>query len=143
MSEAAQLRAEDGVAAGLRRREVDVGRLAGHGVLLQAHLGYGEAVDDVLRMQREIDFASDGQDELAGDEIVRTVAVRRVEPEGIAFARRDENGFGLAKRSVCAGIAEVPSELHTRDLHLHGREAGACVALRCPELLGAGCEECE
>ena len=48
VSDAAELGAEDGVGAGNGGGEVDVDGLAGDGVLLEAHLGYGEAVDDVL-----------------------------------------------------------------------------------------------
>ena len=48
VAEAADLGAEDGVVAGDFGGEVDVGGLAGDGVLLDAHLGDGEAVDDVL-----------------------------------------------------------------------------------------------
>jgi hypothetical protein len=42
--------------------EVDVDGLAGDGVLLEAHLGDGEAVDDVLGVEAEVDLAVGGED---------------------------------------------------------------------------------
>lgn len=62
MSEAAELRAEDGVGAGLRGCEVDVDGLAGDGVLFEAQRGDGEAVDDILRADAEVYFSVEGED---------------------------------------------------------------------------------
>ena len=57
VAEAAELGAEDGVGSGCGWREVDMDGLAGDGVLLQAHLGDGEAVDDVLCLKAEVYLA--------------------------------------------------------------------------------------
>ena len=56
VAEAAELRAEDCVGAGSGGGEVDVDGLAGDGVLFEAELGDGEAVDDVLGVEAEIYF---------------------------------------------------------------------------------------
>ncbi len=61
VAEAAELGAEDGVGAGGGWGEVDVDGLAGDCVLLEAELGDGEAVDDVLRAEAEVDFAVGGE----------------------------------------------------------------------------------
>jgi hypothetical protein len=43
--------------------------------LIQAHLRHEESVDDIERAQLEIDFAIDGQHQLARDNIVFAVLV--------------------------------------------------------------------
>lgn len=143
VAEAADLGAENGVVAGGLRGEVDVGGLAGDGVLFETHLGDGEAVDDVLSAEGEVDLAVGGKDELAGDEVVVAVAVVGVDAEGIAFGGGDEGEFGVAEGCVGAGVAEVPDELHAGDFDLHGGEVGSGVALGGPEALGAQGEEGE
>ena len=62
VAEAAELGAEDGVGAGGGGGEVDVDDLAGDGVLFEAQLGDGEAVDDVLGVEAEVYFAVGGED---------------------------------------------------------------------------------
>jgi hypothetical protein len=57
VAEAAELRAEDGVGSGGGWCEVDVNGLAGDGVLFEAQLGDGEAVDDVLGVEAEVYLA--------------------------------------------------------------------------------------
>jgi hypothetical protein len=143
VAEAADLRAENGVVTGDFRGEVDVGGLAGDGVLLETHLGDGETVDNVLGAKGEIDLAAGGKDELAGDEIVVAVAVVGVDTEGIAFGWGDEGELGIAKGCVKAGVAEVPDELHPGDFDLHGGEVGSGVTLGGPEAFGAEGEEGE
>jgi hypothetical protein len=143
VAEAADLVAEDGVVAGDGGGEVDVGDLAGEGVLFEAHLGDGEAVDDVLGAEGEVDLAAGGEDELAGDDVVVAVGVGAVDAEGVAFGSRGEREFGVAEVGVCAGVAEVPDELHAGDFDLHGGEVGAGVALGGPELLRAEGEAAE
>ena len=136
MAEAAELGAEDGVGAGGGGGEVDVDGLAGDGVLLEAHLGDGEAVDDVLGVEAEVYFAVGGEDEFGGDDVVGGVGVGGVEAEGIAFAGGDELGAGDAEGGVGAGVAEVPGELHAGDFDLEGGEGGSGVAGGGPEALG-------
>ena len=51
MACAAELGAEDCVSSRLHGREVDVNRLTGNGILLEAHLGDSKAMDDVLRVE--------------------------------------------------------------------------------------------
>ena len=137
MAEAADLGAEDGVGAGRGGGEVDVDGLAGDGVLLEAHLGDGEAVDDVLRAEAEVDLAVGGEHELGGDDVVGGVRVGGIEAEGVALAGGDELGMGDAEGGVGAGIAEVPGELHAGDLDLQRGEIGAGVTGGGPEALGA------
>ena len=105
--------------------------------------GIGEAVDDVLGAEGEVDFAAGGEDELAGDDVVAAVGVGGVEAEGIAVGGVDEGEAGAAEGGVGAGVAEVPDELHAGDFDLHGGEVGAGVALGGPELLRAEGEEGE
>ena len=138
MAETADLRAEDGVVAGALGREVDVLCLAGDGVLLQAHLGDGEAVDDVDGAEGEVDLAAGGEDELGADDVVGAVRVGGVEADGIALGGGDEFVASAAEGGVGAGVAEVPGELHAGDLDLEGVGGGAGVALRGPEEL-RGC----
>ncbi len=136
VTEAADLRAEDGVVAGGGRREVDVAGLAGDGVLFQAHLGDGESVDDIQGAEGEVDFAVRGEDEFGGDDVVGAVRVGGVEADGVALAGGDELGAGAAEGGVGAGVAEVPGELHAGDLDLKGGGRGSGVAGGCPETLG-------
>ncbi len=136
MAEAADLGAEDGVGAGDLRGEVDVVVEAGDGVLLYPHLRDGEAMDDVLGAQGEIDLTTGRQDQLTADQVVAAVGIVRVETEGIAGTGIGEGKRGVAEGAVVAGIAEVPDELHARDLNLHGGGAGAGVTLLGPQLLG-------
>ena len=79
MAETAELGAEDGVGAGCGGCEVDVHGLAGDGVLFEAELGDGEAVDDILRVEAEVDFAVGWEDEFGGDEVVGGVGICGVE----------------------------------------------------------------
>ena len=97
VAEAAELGAEDGVGAGGGGGEVDVDGLAGDGVLFEAHLGDGEAVDDVLGAEAEVDFAVGGEDEFGGDFVVGGVGVGWVEAEGVAFAGGYELGRVMPK----------------------------------------------
>jgi hypothetical protein len=60
VTETAELGAEDGVSSGGGRGEVDVDGLAGNGVLFEAHLGDGEAVDDVLGPEAKVYFPVGG-----------------------------------------------------------------------------------
>ena len=129
--------AEDGVGAGEGGGEVDVNGLTWDGVLLDAELGDGEAVNDVLRVDAEVDFAVDGEDELAGDEVVAAGGVGGVEAEGVACAGGDEAGIGAAEASVGTGVVEVPGELHAGDADLERGGVGAGVAGGGPEALGA------
>ena len=72
---------------GTGRREVHVDALAGDGVLLDAQRGHGEAVDDILRVQPQVDLAAGGEHKLRRDEVVRAQRIGRVEAEWIAFRR--------------------------------------------------------
>ena len=94
MAGAAELGAEDGVGAGGGRGEVEVDGLTGEGVLLEAHLGDGEAVDDVLGVEAEVDLAVGGEDEFGGDEVVGGVGVGGVEADGVAGRRGQRAGGG-------------------------------------------------
>jgi hypothetical protein len=60
VAEAAELVAEDGVVARGGGGEVEVCELAGQSVLLEAELGDGEAVDDIVRAEGEVDLAVGG-----------------------------------------------------------------------------------
>jgi hypothetical protein len=143
VAEAAELGAENRIGAGGGGCEVDVDGLAGDGVLLEAKFGDGEAVDDVLRVEAEIDFAVGGEDEFGGDFVVGGVGVGGIETEGVAFAGGDEAGAGDAEGCVGAGVAEVPGELHAGDLDLEGGGRGPGIAGDCPEALGLDGEEGE
>ena len=136
VAEAAELGAEDRVGAGGGGGEVEVDGLAGNGVLLEAHLGDGEAVDDVLGVETQVYFAVGGEDEFGGDKVVGGVRVGAIEAEGISFAGGDELGAGGAEGGVGPGVAEVPGELDSGDLDLKGGERGSGVASCCPEPLG-------
>src|SRR5580698_8711174 len=59
---AAELGAEDRVGSGDGRGEVEMDGLAGEGVLLEAHLGDGEAVNDVLGIEPEVYLAAGRED---------------------------------------------------------------------------------
>ncbi len=133
VAEAADLGAEDGVVAGKFRREVDVLRLAGDGVLLEAELGDGEAVDDIDGAQSEVDLAAGGKDELGADDVVGGMRIGGIEADGIAFGGGDECVARAAEGLVMAGVAEVPGELQAGDLDLKRVGRGAGVALRGPE----------
>jgi hypothetical protein len=89
VAESTDLRAENGVVTGPRGREVKMLRLARDGVLLHAHLGDRETMDDIDGAEGEVDFAAGGENELRPDDIVAAVGVRRVEPDGIAFGGGD------------------------------------------------------
>ncbi len=143
VSESAELGAEDRVGPRSGRREVDVDVLARDCILLNAEGGDGEAVDDVLRVEAEVDLAIGGQDELRGDEVVRATRVGGIDTQGIAFAGRDEFGTSAAEVGVSAGITEGPGELQAGRLHLQRGEIGTCVAGGCPEALGTDREEGE
>ncbi len=80
---AAELGAEDGVGAGDGGGEVDVDVLTGDGVLLDAQGGDGEAVDDVLGVEVEVDFAAGGEDEGGGDEVVGGAGSVGSRPRGL------------------------------------------------------------
>lgn len=133
---AAELGAEDGVGSGGGGGEVEMNGLAGDGVLLETHLGDGEAVDDVLSVEAEIDLAVGGEDKLGGDLVVGGVGVGGVKTQGIAFAGGYKLGLSGAEGGIGAGVAEVPDELGAGDLDLEGGEAGPGVAGVCPEALG-------
>ena len=62
MTEAAQLRAKNGVSTRYGRSEMNVSGLSRNSVLLQAQLRDGKAVDHIDCAQREIDFATRRQD---------------------------------------------------------------------------------
>ena len=136
MAGAAELGAEDGVSSGRGGGEVKMDGLAWDGVLLEAHLGYSEAVDDVLRAEAEVYLAIDGEDQIGGDKVVGAVRVGWVDADRIAFAGGDESRAGTAKSGVGAGVAEVPGELHAGDLDLERGGVGPGVANRGPEELG-------
>lgn len=136
VAEAADLSTEDGVGARCGGGEVDVDGLTGNGVLFEAQLRDGEAVDDVLGVQAEVYFAVGGKDEFGGDFVVGGVGIGGIEAEGIAFAGRDELGAGDAEGGVGAGVAEVPCELDAGDFDLQGGERGSGVPGVGPELLG-------
>jgi hypothetical protein len=147
VAEAAELGAEDRIGAGGGGGEVEMDGLAGDGVLLEAHLGDGEAMDDVLSVEAKVYFAACGQNEFGGDKVVGGVGVRRirtVEAEGVAFAGSYEVGMGAAEGGVGAGVAEVPGELYASDFDLESGGVGSCVVGGGPEafgLDGQGCEE--
>jgi hypothetical protein len=136
VAEAAELGAENGVGAGGGGGEVDVEALTRNGVLLEAELGDGEAVDDVLSVEPEIDFAVRGKDEFGGDKVVGGVGVVLVEAERIAFAGGYELGASDAEGGVGTGIAKVPGELDSVGFDLEGGEGGSGVACGGPEALG-------
>ena len=141
MAKAADLRAEDGVVARELRREVDVLRPAGDGVLFQAHLRDGESVDDINGAEGEVDLAARGEDELRADDVVCAVRVGGVEADGVALGGRYELVAGAAEGRVGAGVAEVPGELHAGDLDLQGVGRGSGVTLGGPERVGADSEQ--
>ncbi len=143
VAHAADLRAEDGVGAGGGGGEVDVDGLAGDGVLLEAELGDEEAVDDVLRVEAEVDLAVGGEDELGGEDVVVAARVGGVDAEGVALAGGDEARVGAAEGGVLAGVAEVPGELHAGDLDLERGGVGAGVAGGGPEAFGVDGERGE
>ena len=66
---------------------------AGDGVLLKAHAGDEESVDDVLGAQAEIDFAAGGENKIAADDVVVALWVVGIETEGIACSGVDELGW--------------------------------------------------
>src|ERR1700734_404352 len=70
VAESADLAAEDGVVAGFRGGEVEFSVHAGDGVLLEAHAGDEEAVNDVEGAEAEIDWPAGGKDEDGGDDVV-------------------------------------------------------------------------
>src|ERR1700722_14831700 len=76
----------DRVGAGGDGGEGEVDGLAGYGVLLETHLGDGEAVDDILGVEAEVDLAVGGEDELGGDLVVGGVRIIGVDAEGVAFS---------------------------------------------------------
>jgi hypothetical protein len=118
---------------------LDVEGLAGDGVLFDAELGDGEAVDDVLGVEAEVDFAVGGEDQFGGDEVVGGVGIRRirgVEAEGVALGGGYELGVGDAEGGVGAGVAEVPGELDSGGFDLQGGEGGSGVASGSPEAFG-------
>ena len=117
--------------------------LAGDGVLLDAERGDGEAVDDVLRVEVEIDLATGGQDEGRGEDVVDPARVGGVDAEGIAGAGVGEARLNAAEGVVRAGIAEVPGELHASGFYLERGGVGAGVAGGSPQALGAQGEERE
>ena len=133
---AAELSAEDSVRSRLHWCEVDVQGLAGKGILLEAHLGYGETVDDILSVEAQVYFAIGGKDQLGGDDVVSSAGVGGVDADWVAFARRDELRVSAAKGGVCAGIAEVPGKLHARNFNLERGGIGARVADGGPEDFG-------
>ena len=141
VAEAADLRAEDGVVARALGREVDVLRLAGDGVLLQAHLGDGEAVDDIDGAEGEVDFAAGGEDELRATMSSAPCGSAGSRPTGLPSAAIDELVARAAEGRVGAGIAEVPGELHAGDFDLQGVGSGAGVALAWPRGVGADSEQ--
>ena len=64
------------------------------------------------------------------------MGVSWVDADGVALAGGDQLGLGGAEGGVGAGVAEVPSELHSCDLNLKRGGVGPCVAGHCPEPLG-------
>jgi len=143
VAEAADLGAEDGVGPGEARGEVDVDGMAGNGVLLEAHFGDGEAVDDVERVEAEVDLAIGGEDKLGGDEVVGAVRVGGVDAYGVAFFGGDELRTGDAEGGVGAGVVEVPGELDSGDFDLERGGRGSGVAGGGPEALGLDGEKGE
>ncbi len=132
----AELGAENGVGSRCGGSEVEVDGLAGNGVLLEAHLGYGETVNNILGPEAEVYLAVNGEDEFGGDEVVRAVGVSGVDADGIAFARGDEFGIGAAEGGVRTWVAEVPGKLHARDFNLEGRWVRTGIANGGPEEFG-------
>ena len=111
VARSADLRAEDGIDAFANGREVDVQRGAGHGVLLQPHFGYEEAVDDIERPQLQIDLAIEGEDQFARDDVIVAVLVGRVEANGIAERGVHQLRLARSVGGIDTGIVEVPLEL--------------------------------
>jgi hypothetical protein len=136
VAETAELSAEDGVGSGGGRGEVEVDGLTGDGVLLEAHLGDGEAVDDVLGVEVEVDLAVGGEDELGRYFVIGGVGIGWVEAEGVAFAGGYQSEVGDAEGGVGTGVAEVPGELNSGDLDLEGCGGGSGVAGGGPEAFG-------
>ena len=128
--------AEDRVGAWGGWGEVEMDGLAGNGVLLETHLGDGEAVNDVLGVETEVDLSVGGEDEFGGDVVVGRVGIGGVEAERVAFAGGDELGADSAEGGIGAGVAEVPGELDAGDFNLEGGGIGSGVVGGGPEALG-------
>jgi len=94
-------------------------------------------MNDILGVQAEIDFTAGGEDEFGGDEVIFAAGVGGVEAQRIAFVGRDQLRLRSPEGCVLTGIAEVPGELDSDDLHLQGRGVGPDVARGSPEVLGA------
>src|SRR5215469_12230217 len=91
---------------------------AGHGILLEAKFGNEEVVDDVERLERDVEFAIYRQHQRTGDDVVLCRGVVGINAERVASRGIFQVGAGAAVFPVRPGIAEVPLELHSRDLDL-------------------------
>ena len=140
MTETAELGAEDGVGSGSSGSEVDVDRLTGYGVLFEAHLGDGEAMDNVLCVKAKVYFAVRGKDEFGGNEVVGSMRIRWVYTDWVAFAGGDQLGLGCAEGGIDARVAEIPGELHSCDLNLECGGVGTSVARARPKAFGFYCK---
>src|ERR1700733_4587472 len=128
VAESADLRTENCVVAWDGRREVDMHGHAGYGVLLEAHAGDEESVDDVDGAQLQVNFAACGQDQNAGDDIVGTVWIGAVKTKRVSCGRIDQLRACEAEGGVRAGITEIPLELLACDFYLQCLRSGSLVA---------------
>src|SRR5580704_6350607 len=137
VAQSADLRTQNRVVAWDGWREMDMHGHAGDGVLLEAHAGNEESVDDVDGAQVQVDFPARWQDQNAGDDIVGAVWIGAVNAERVSCGRIDQLRACEAEGRICAGIAEIPLELLPGDFDLKGLRRGSLIADGCPEALGA------
>src|SRR6266404_547900 len=122
MTQAAEFRAGNLIISGGDGSEMHMDRQTGNGILFEAHRGNKKAVDDVVSAQDDFHFAIDWRVHRSAHDIVFGSRVRGVETDSALAARRWVYQFRLrrTKLAIGPGIAEVPRELHSGDLHLQG-----------------------
>src|SRR5579883_1442202 len=116
MAQPAELRARHFVGADLVGLEVQRNFHAGDDILLHPQLPHEEVVDDVARMQDELDVPAGGHLERGAHDVVLGRGVLVVEAERVAGGIIDEFEIGAAEFAVRPGIAKIPGELLGHDL---------------------------
>src|SRR5262245_2510073 len=111
MRKPAELRARELVGAETRWKEHHLRRHARYGVLLYTEIRQEEAVDDVLRVQPEVDGASNRHRDLVeADDVILPGRVGGIESQRILRVVH-ELRTGAAEDAVRTGISHVPHEL--------------------------------